>query len=295
MLNRKLFLTGGSSYAVILPKTWVIANKLTKGSFLQIEKELNRLVISPIYKENIEKPIPEIKWKNIKLLEESIKYLKINGYTNISLDISHLDKKDLIKIRNLEDEEHIIKNHQLIFTKVNSRIYTLRTIKKLIENLEEKLELVLDLTPTRNEIKETERSTYNSIYKIKKITSIKLKKDKISCDEYQELVYYRLLTLSLEDIAKNFFEITKMMKKHKRYRKKVLSYKNEFIKHAKYIKSRDLDSNKTIEEIHKLKKLKKRIARESTYDIRSRDEKLNYILIRICEKFIQLLEIEKIL
>ncbi len=274
--TRKIYMSGGSSYIISLPKKWVLENNLKPGDSVFVFKKDNSLIIEA-------QPMSEEKRRYVSIktsqavstnaLERLIIAYYLNGYDEIKII---LDSKDNLRFRD-----------------VVRRLPELLIGVEIVEDTDREilLEILLDeeRIPTIKALKRINliiRSMLHETFKIIKERNIELAKDVITREKEIDRLYFLVVRQ-----LKNSELLEKMNIKHRDalgYRMVVKSMERiaDHIENIARVQINLINKNiKPIEGCLSLVNMVSKVYEESTKAFFSRDIKTAELAFEDLEKF----------
>jgi phosphate uptake regulator len=227
METRKIYMTGGATYVVSLPKRWVESSGLKQGDSVVVTREEGAIIIEPgiIEKTGAEVEIKVSEVPSGESLERLIISYYLVGYDTIKIHIDrkdHLDYKDsirkalnlLIGVELVEDignrvtMEILLDHQRMPTTKVLRKIHLINKsmLGDLITAFKSKdTNLVRDVMQRE---KEVDRLYFLVVRQLKSAVRYHQVAEKLGITYQRDSLGYRIVVKSLERIADHLENIS---------------------------------------------------------------------------------------
>ncbi|HIH69406.1 phosphate signaling complex PhoU family protein [Methermicoccus shengliensis] len=228
METRKIYLSGGSTYVVSLPKRWVERHRLSQGDSLIVSEENDAIVFSPSFKSKppTTKTIKCSKIASPQLFEKTLIAYYLAGYDTIALEMDVDDPtyfrkvawavaQRLIGVEIIEDTlsklsiEVLLDPERIPITKTLRKLSNvchsmMRDTVKVFENADTKL--ASDMQTRENEV---DRLYFLAIRQLKEAASSSQLAKKLDIQNTGDAIEYRVVVQNIERISDHMGRISK--------------------------------------------------------------------------------------
>lgn len=220
METRKVYVSGGSTYVISLPKKWIIKNDVKPGDSLMVTEQKGAILIEPGISESqtLVQKIRISQFKNLRSLENFIIALYLAGYNTIHIILDQADNLDyrqtirhvmahLIGVEIVEDTdktmvlEIIVDHNRMPTAHLLKRMYviTRSMLTDFINVLQQQdTALAEDITMREREI---DRLYFLVVRQLKSAVRYQQVLERLGITQQQDCLAYRVLVKSLERIA----------------------------------------------------------------------------------------------
>jgi phosphate uptake regulator len=241
---RKIQLVGNRSYAVSLPKKWIIENKIDKTKIVNIVESNNNLIISPNAITNNSVFKIEIKIHNIDLIKSIILLCYVKGLTQVTLiftkEDQYLKSKKIIneilshlegfKI-NEESNKQVIINYY--YNKYEINIFQLAKRKISIINQMYECIKIKDFQ-TKNILENEMDSLYHLSKRLLYLCSIDLEmRNNNKILDIEEIFLWRLIFKKIENLGDITVKLNTYKEEMQKEGKKLIEYINQIFIYQK--------------------------------------------------------------
>jgi len=228
METRKIYLSGGSTYVVSLPKRWAERHHLSQGDSLIVSEENDALVFSPSFKSKppTTKTIKCSKITSPQLFEKTLIAYYLAGYDTIALEMDVDDPtyfrkvawamaQRFIGVEIIEDTlsklsiEVLLDPERIPITKTLRKLNNvchsmMRDTVKVFENADTKL--ASDMQTRENEV---DRLYFLAIRQLKEAASSPQLAKKLEIQNAGDAIEYRVVVQNIERISDHMERISK--------------------------------------------------------------------------------------